>query len=51
MRPLWKDILIALFLGMVLPAVVVQTAIRLDHRDREDVGYMMMPTDTVEPIP
>ena len=51
MRPLWKDILIALFLGMVLPAVVVQTAIRLDHRDRGEVGHMLMPTDTVEPIP
>ena len=51
MRPLWKDILIALFLGMVLPAVVVQTAIRLDHRDRGEVGHMLMPTDTAETLP
>lgn len=51
MRPLWKDILIALFLGMVLPAVILQTAIRLDRRETSIAEETVLSTEPAETVP
>lgn len=45
MRPLWKDILIAVWLGMIIPGIMLHTFVLLDRNPKEEL-IMEIPVET-----